>query len=179
MRALIVILVTFLVSTAVFALHDTYAVGDNFSVLFATQRAEGNLYGLRGTVIFDPGQLSSASVDVTVDASTISTGNDAKDRHARGGSWLDVDNHPAISFNSEAFTAREGGFLAKGRLTLRGVDRAVTIPFGYEEARDNSPATLTGSFEVNRHDYGIDGPALVGGLVGDEVTVTLRVPVTK
>jgi len=52
-----------------------------------------------------------------------------------------------------------------------GERKAVSIPFTF----DNN--VFSGELTVNRHEFGIDGPFLFGGLVGDDVKVSLRIPV--
>lgn len=164
------VLLTFLlVLTTAFA--TDYRVADDFSIQFATAKAEGNFKGLEGTIHFTPEDLSSSSFNVWVDASTINTGNTTKDKHARGEKWLDVENHPRISFVSSSFQKTGDGYLVEGTISIRGVDKQLSIPFSFE---DN---VFQGTTAVLREDFGIEGPFLFGGLVGDEIAVRLRVPV--
>lgn len=148
-----------------------YQAADDFSIQFATTKAEGNFKGLEGTIRFTPEDLTSSSFNVWVDASTINTGNKTKDKHARGEKWLDVENHPRISFVSSSFQQTGDGYLVEGTLSIRGVEKQLSIPFSFE---DN---VFQGTTSVQREDFGIEGPFLFGGLVGDEIAVRLRVPV--
>ncbi|MGO8056086.1 YceI family protein, partial [Rhizobium leguminosarum] len=59
---------------------------------------------------------------------------------------------------------------AKGTLELRGVQKETVIPFTF---KDN---TFTGSFDVNREDFGMN-PS--NGRAGKVIKVDLVVPVTK
>ncbi|MFT5016665.1 MAG: polyisoprenoid-binding protein YceI, partial [Limisphaerales bacterium] len=63
------------------------------------------------------------------------------------------------------------GYTVDGQLTIHGKSKAVAIPFDF---KDN---IFSGELTVNRRDFGIDGPFLFGSLVGDEVLVSLRIPV--
>jgi len=56
-------------------------------------------------------------------------------------------------------------------LNIHGVSKTVSIPFTF------SDQVFTGELVVVREDYGIEGPFLFGGLVGDEIRVLLRIPV--
>jgi polyisoprenoid-binding protein YceI len=41
----------------------------------------GSFKGLKGAVVFDPSSLAASSVNVTVDAATVNTGNGSRDKH--------------------------------------------------------------------------------------------------
>ena len=62
----------------------------------------------------------------------------------------------------------ENQFLVTGELTIKGVTRTVEIPVAYENS------ALSGSFELNRLDYGVGDDTF---MVDDVVTVRFSVPV--
>ncbi|TGE21956.1 YceI family protein [Hymenobacter aquaticus] len=157
-------------------LAGSWNLDPGYSIKFAGSQAEGTFTGLAGTVIYNPADLGSASMRVTVDAATIRTGNSLKDKHARGESWFDVAKYPKIYFQSTAFTRAGNGYAVRGELTLHGVKKPVTIPFQFSQQADK--AVFTGQFRVNRKDFGINGNAL-GFTVGEVFEVTLRVPVSR
>ena len=155
---------------AVYGATD-YTITDGYRIRFATAKAEGTFSDLSGTVRFDAQDLGNAFFDVSVATASIQTGNSAKDKHARGDSWLNADAHPRISFMSSEFTVADDGYKVTGNLSINGVTRTVTIPFSFTEL------VFTGDLTIDREEYGIDGPFLFGGLVGDEIAVSLRIPV--
>lgn len=161
---------------AVGLLAGSWNLDPDYSIKFAGSRAEGTFSGLTGTVAYDPADLSSASLRVVVDASTIKTGNSLKDKHARGDSWFDVAKYPKISFQSTAFDRAGSGYVVRGDLTLHGVKKPVAIPFKFSQ--QGNKGVFTGQFKVNRKDFGINGNAL-GFTVGEEFDVTLQVPVRR
>lgn len=150
-----------------------YTPTDAYAVKFATAKATGTFRDLQGTIVFDADELAEANFDVSVGTATIQTGNKTQDKHARGGSWLDADQHPRISFKSHGFEATPEGYTVTGQLTIRGESRPVTIPFTF------NGKVFAGQLTVTRQDYGVDGPFLFGGLVGDDVVVELVIPVTE
>lgn len=149
----------------------TYEIADDYAVRFDTRGAEGTFSELEGSIAFDPDDLPGSRFDVSVAAATIQTGNDVKDGHARGENWLHAEAHPRIRFASTAFAKTAEGYDVTGDLTLRGVTEEVTIPFTF------GSDVFAGSLTVDREAFGIEGPFLFGGMVGDEVAVELRVPV--
>jgi len=85
-------------------------------------------------------------------------------RHAmvtkvRGAYFLDVENHPTITFVSTS--ARHNGdvYELTGDLTVKGITKSVTVPFTYEGAATDPFGNLRVGFEgsvtVSRKDYGL------------------------
>lgn len=94
--------------------------------------------------------------------------------------WLDVENHPVITFRSSAIEATDRGFLIKGDLTLKGVTREIEIPADFHGVV-NDPwglrAGFTSEFTIDRRDFGITWNRVFdwGVMAGDELTFTLDV----
>jgi len=149
----------------------SYTITDDYAVKFSTKAAEGTFRGLNGTVVFDADNLEASRFDVWVETATIATGNSGKDKHARGAKWLNAEDNPRISFRSERFERSSVGFIVHGDLSINGVHNNVIIPFTFNDK------VFEGTVSVLRKDYDIEGPFLFGGLVGNEIAVTLRVPV--
>ena len=152
----------------------SWNITDDYSVRFSGRGAEGTFKGLQGSIAFDPTNLANARMDVSVDVKTISTGNNTKNKHARGDSWFDAEKYPQIKFRSKRFVSTGDSYQVTGDLTLHGTTKEVQIPFSFEES--NSGGIFIGQFKIDREEYGIKGP-LVSFMVGDEFTVDLRVPV--
>jgi polyisoprenoid-binding protein YceI len=148
----------------------------------------GEFGDLKGTVQYDPADLSGLKVEATIDAASIDTRNDKRDEHLRSADFFDTANHPAITFVSKkAVPAGDGKFRLVGDLTMRGVTKEVTLdvegptppvtdPWG------NVKVGATATTRINRKDYGVSwNKALdAGGFVlGDDVQVTLELQLAK
>jgi polyisoprenoid-binding protein YceI len=157
-------------------LKNNWNIDPDYSIKFSTKRAEGTFSGLQGTIMFDPNDLAHSMMDVTVDARTIKTGNDTKDAHARSESWLDTGKYPNIRFKSSVFFRSSDMIVANGSVELHGVQRPVQIFFHFPE--DSGRAIFAGYCLVNWRNFGIKGNAM-GIMVGDEVEISLNVPVWK
>ena len=70
---------------------------------------EGSFPDVSGTLDLQPGKLSDAKVSVEVTMNTVSTGNDQRDEHLRTSDFLDVANHPTMTFSSTGLKAKRGG----------------------------------------------------------------------
>src|SRR5207244_6386370 len=110
-----------------------------------------------GTVVIGEEPLAS-SLRVTVDAASITTGDEQRDTHLRSPDFFDTTVHPTISFDSTAIRpAQDGRFEVDGLLTIKGISQPVTLisaeqgvgcdPWGNERAGFSARA------ELNRDDW--------------------------
>jgi polyisoprenoid-binding protein YceI len=142
----------------------------------------GEFTKMSGSVSFDPATPGSASVEATIDATSISTREPDRDNHLKSADFLDVANFPSITFKSKKVTATgPDSYIALGDLTIRGTTKevALTISDVSPEAKDpwglmrrGASATAT----VNRKDFGVSfNMALETGgfVVGDDVQITI------
>lgn len=168
----VVVATSILALTAFTILNLSWDINSNYTVKFSGRGATGTFTGLKGIVNFDPMNLASSKIDVSVDATTINTGNKKKDEHARDEAWFDVAKFPTIKFTSSAFTKTADAYSAHGTLDLHGVQKEIDIPFTFTNN------TFNGTFKVARKDYGIkgSGPSF---LVSSDFEINLIVPVTK
>jgi len=149
----------------------------------------GHFKNVHGTLDFDPESPEGASVEVTIDANELWSGEADRDGHLKSEDFLDVENHPLITFKgtlSEQAGPHELTFT--GELTLKGVTQPATLEVNYlgswetpwwEDNEDKGPKTRAG-FEavtvINRHDFGVswNSPMEAGGIVvGDLVEITI------
>ena len=127
----------------------------------------GTFTGMTGNVNFDEQNLAGSSFSVCIDVSSVDTGNSRRDKHLREDEYFDTERFPTICFVSDAISRTENGFVTRGKLTIKGVTRIVTIPFVKEGN------TLRGTFSLNRLDYNV-GEGVSTFLVSNPVEVTIR-----
>jgi polyisoprenoid-binding protein YceI len=157
-------------SFAVFKSQE-WKIADNSFVKFDGGDPAGQFGGLKGTINFDPNDLTTSTFDATLDVATINTGNGMKNTHAKSEKWFDADKYPTIQFTSSGITKAATGYEAKGMLTMHGVQKEVVIPFTFENN------VFKGSFTVNRLDYNVNTAEPNHGASSFKVDV--EVPVTK
>lgn len=149
---------------------NSYEIAEDYSIKFDGRGAAGTFSGLEGEIAFDENNLDASRINVSVDATTINTGNKTQDKHARGEKWFDTESYPKITFKSNKFEKTAVGYSVTGMFEVHGFKKSETIPFTF---KDN---VFAGKFTINRQEYGIEGP-FFAFTVSDEFEVSLRVPV--
>ena len=127
---------------------DTQQSAANFTVKnMRWIEVEGNFTGMTGDINFNEADLASSSFNVCVDAASVNTDNNARDKHLRNEDFFDVEKYPEICFVSTSISQKGSGFVTKGQLTMHGVTKEVSIPFTY------SNGTFKGNLKISRYDY--------------------------
>ncbi len=185
MRRIALIISTLFIMKPVLA-ADTWSVDDAHSASrfkikhLMISTVAGEVTGMKGKVDLDGKKVNS--VDVTLDAKTLSTNNAKRDEHLRGPDFFDVKKYPTITFKSDKVENDGAKLKINGKLTLHGVTKDVT--FDSEGLTDtvkdpwgNTRRALVATTKINRADYGIKwNKDLDGGgvVVGNDVDITVE-----
>jgi polyisoprenoid-binding protein YceI len=151
-------------------------VDDSSSVEFGIKNfgvtVSGTVKGLKGTIHFEPGNLSTAAFSVSVDTRTINTGIDMRDNHLKKDDFFYVDSFPTMTFKSTKITpsTKEGFLFIFGDLRIRNVTKAVSFPF--QAVPNGEGYTFTGSFTIDRRDFGVGGSSIS---MSDQAKVTIKI----
>jgi polyisoprenoid-binding protein YceI len=146
---------------------------------------------IHGRLELDWDRCLDATFQGEIDATGIWTGEPTRDAHLRSADFLDVDNHPKITFSGH-FTERTGGTTFKGavQLTIRDITRTVpldvrylgewTTPFwdGAENRGSMRRIGFEATARIDRHDFGVswqDELPNGGVVVSNEIHLTLDV----
>lgn len=158
---------------------DTAHTSANFSARhLGMSKVRGRFEALDGTLKIgdDP---TDSHVEVTIDASSISTNQPDRDAHLKSADFLDIGNHPELTFRSTRVYQDGEDWKMDGKLTIRGTTQPVTLDIEFLGVIDNPMgpgrrAAFEGTTSIMRHDFGLtwEGPQELGGiLVGKKVTI--------
>jgi polyisoprenoid-binding protein YceI len=143
----------------------------------------GEFTNISGSALFDPSDLSKSSVEVTIEAASLSTREPQRDQHLRSGDFFDVEKYPTLTFRSTRVEPRgQEFFKLTGELTIHGVTKEATFDMEgpnptVKDPWGNVRAGVTGSTKINRKEFGLVWNAVTEGggiMVGDEVKITIE-----
>lgn len=160
---------------------DTAHTSANFSARhLGMSKVRGRFDALDGTLTIGD-EPTGSQVDVTIDASSISTNQPDRDGHLKSADFLDIENHAVLTFRSTRVYRDGDDWKMDGDLTIRGTTQPVTVDVEYLGVMDNPMgpgrrAAFEGSTSIRRHDFGLtwEGPQELGGiLVGKKVDIDI------
>jgi polyisoprenoid-binding protein YceI len=169
--------------TAAFAQSSTWTIDKNHAEVnfqirhAAVSTVRGSIGGVTGTVIWDPKDLSKASVTATIDTTTVNTNNDARDKHLKSADFFNIEKFPTMTFKSTAVTRVDGKLQVVGDLTLAGVTKPVTLDVDGPTApvkgmRGGLVTGFSATGTIKRSDFGF-GSKFGEPILGDEVKFTI------
>ena len=130
--------------------------------------ADGHFGRLSGDVVVDPAVLTGARITLTIEAASLDTGIEMRDRHLRSRDFFDVDRFPTIGFESVRIEAAGSRATVIGRLTMHGVTREVAVPVDVQIT--STALVASGEFVVNRGEYAMNYNSFLNP-IGNEVRV--------
>jgi polyisoprenoid-binding protein YceI len=148
----------------------------------------GEFKGVTGTIYWDPQDITKSKVSVTIDATTVNTGEPKRDAHLKSADFFDVAKYPAMTFQSTKIeTAGPGKLKVTGDLTIHGVTKSVVLDVdgptqAIKDPYGNERVALSGTTRINRQDFGVkwNSPMEGGGvIVGDDVSITIDAELVK
>jgi polyisoprenoid-binding protein YceI len=155
-------------------------------MMIATVR--GQFKGVKGTVNWDDQDISKSSIEVSIDATTVDTGEAKRDTDLKSANFFDVATYPTITFKSTKVEQVSAGKLKiTGDLTIHGITKQVALdvegpsnaikdPYGKTRVAANATTT------INRLDYGIRWNTKMDNgsvIVSDQVNISIDVEMTR
>ncbi len=131
-----------------------------------------------GGVVVDSPDPSKASVNVSIDANSVDTRVEMRDKDLRSDHFFDVAKYPTITFASKRVESAGAGKLkVTGDLTMHGVTKEVVLDVDgptppMKDPRGNQHRGVSATTTVNRSDFGMTFDA---GVVGDQIAIQLDV----
>ena len=138
-----------------------------------------------GNVTLNDKDITKSSVEATIDATSVSTNEAARDKHLKSPAFFDIEKNPTMAFKSTSIYKEGGKLMMKGDLTLAGVTKPVVLTLDGPSAPQTDAKGVTRSgFSANgvlsRKDFNFGanaGPA--NSAIGDEVTISIDVEMDK
>jgi polyisoprenoid-binding protein YceI len=154
----------------------------------AISTVRGAFTKVSGTVQWDDTDITKSVVDVTIDAGSVDTRVEGRDKDLRSDHFFDVTKYPTITFKSKKVEQAGAGKLKiTGDLTIHGTTKEVVLDVdgptpAVKDPWGNQRMAATATTKVNRQDFGVKWNATMdngGVVVGDDVNITIDVEMVK
>jgi len=149
-------------------------------------KVHGRFSRWSGALALDPADLTRSSVEVKIEAASIDTQVADRDAHLRSADFLDVEQHPHLSFRSTRIERAGEGYRVTGDLTLRGVTREVVLEAEYagtgKDPWGNERAGFSARTSLDRREFGLVWNAALeagGVLVGEKVEIAIELEAVR
>lgn len=176
-----------LASSSAFAIPETFVLDANHTKPrfeynhFGYSNQESRFDNVSGTVTIDRA-AKTGSVDVSIDAKSVSTGSSVFNGHIQGEDFFNTEKYPTISYKSDKLKFDGDKLVAvEGNLTIKGITKPVTLalssfmcmphPMAKKEA---CGANATAHIKRSDFNMGKHVP-----YVSDDVTLTIPVESLK
>jgi polyisoprenoid-binding protein YceI len=131
-----------------------------------------------GWAKYDPRDPAKTGLDAYIEAASVDTRVEMRDKDLRSPNFLDVEKFTTITFHSKGTKSLGAGHLEiLGDLTIHGVTKEVTLKVEgpSEPIKDpwgNPRIGASATTVINRKDFGMNS---MPGVVGDEINITIDV----
>ena len=125
------------------------------------------------SVDFDPENIEASSVEFTIQTASVDTFWAARDKHMKTGDFLDVENHPTITFKSASVAKlTDTTATVTGTLTMLGQSHEETFdvtlnklgPSPFNKDLQVAGFVVTGEIDRTKYGMGYGAPA-VGAVI--------------
>ena len=193
-RAISAAALTAVLSLPAAAAASTWQIDPNHSAAqFAVRHlglstVRGAFTKVSGTVQLDDKDIAKSSVDVSIDAASVDTRVEGRDKDLRSDHFFEVEKYPTLTFKSTKVEQIQVGKLkVTGDLTIHGVTKQVVLDVegptaAVKDPWGNQRAGVSATTKINRQDFGVKWNAKMdngGWVVGDDVAITIDVEMVQ
>ena len=155
--------------------HLGFAIG-----FIGMSKVHGTFNDYTATIVYDDAKPERSSITLMIEAKSIDTHGEMRDRDLQGALWFDTEKHPQILFQSTRIERKgDERYVVHGNLTMKGVTRAIAIPMTRTVKRTpdagwgNIRIGGTGAVTINRRDFGVTGPDFWEKALSDNVDIEI------
>ena len=148
---------------------------------------KGTFNEFDAVIMGDPNDLTSATINFTIDAGSIDTRKEDRDNHLKSADFFDVENYPEITFKATDIQKKSGNnYNLTGDFSMHGVTKEVTFDTTFEGQSKgpagNEMAGFSAKTTISRAEFGLTWNSTLetgGVLVSDEVKINLEIQLQK
>ncbi len=149
-------------------------------------KVRGRFNEFDATLVVGP-TLPETTLAATVDLSSVDTNNADRDAHLRSTDFFDVENHPQLTFASNAIRQEGDDYTVIGELSINGVTQPVELAIEFNGVEtypmdQRRHAGFSATAEISRGAFGIDFDVPLGVdrlTLGDTVKIELEIQLVE
>ncbi len=167
------------------AATETYTIDPvhstvGFSIRHVFSKVTGTFNSFQGSITVDRDNLAASTVSATIDIASVDTHSEKRDGHLKTPDFFDAAKFPTMTFKSKTWTkTSDTTFDVTGDLTIKDVTKQVVLKvtsLGFGPGMMGAPVSgWEASTTINRTDFGVNGPTMLGKAVGEDVTISISV----
>ncbi|HET9031906.1 MAG TPA: YceI family protein [Dokdonella sp.] len=141
-----------------------------FTGTFQGEEFNGSFARFEAQIRYDSSVLDASSFDVTIDLSSVHTGDSDRDEMLPTAEFFDTSTSATAHFKTSRFYKSGNEVIASGTLTLKGVSKPVDLNVTFTPV--GAGATLDISTRIKRLDFGIGtGEYADTSTIGNDVQI--------
>ncbi len=150
-----------------------------FAVTFEKTAAPGVFKEFDTHLRFDADRPGDGRLDVTIVVKSADMNSGDINKAIGGAEWFDYTRFPRAEFHATEIRRVDANrYVARGTLTLKGLQQSIDVPFAWSEAPDIS--RMTGEFTVKRAAFGIGtGEWAATNVIGADVEIKFDIRLRK
>ncbi|WP_370898959.1 YceI family protein [Chryseobacterium gossypii] len=142
---------------------------------------KGSFRNFTAEIEADDDTFKNAKTTATIHTDSVFTNNADRDNHLKSPEFFNAEEHPTITFESQALNDQ-----VTGNLTINGITKPVTLNVNFGginvDPWGNTKAGFSFDGKINRKDFGLNWNAALeagGVMVSDEVKIEGELEFTK
>lgn len=148
-----------------------------WAVPFNKQPVTGQFEKWSGKIAFDPADLATSSIVISVDLASVNSADANRDGTLKGPDFFNTAVAPTATYTSSKITKTSQGYVAEGTLSLAGVTKPLALPFNVTIT--GTKANAQGKLKLSRTAFGVGkGQWASAKEIEDLVEVTFTVNAT-
>jgi polyisoprenoid-binding protein YceI len=154
---------------------------------FGISNVTGSFTKVTGSIVLNEKDIAQSQVSATIDASSVDTRVEMRDKDLKSPNFFDVEKYPTIEFRSKKIVSSGGKLQVIGDLTIHRTTHEVTLdvdgpspeladPYG------NTRRGISATTAINRKDFNLVYNKALGtgeAVVGDTVKIQIDAELVK
>ena len=125
-----------------------------WSTTFQGEAINGGFAGYSAQIAFDPDKLDKSHVKVSIDLSSVASGDNDRDGTLKSDQFFNVSSFPKAVYEASKFTKTDAThFVAHGKLSLHGVSKPLDLSFAL--TIKDKDADMSGTADLDRTAFSV------------------------